>query len=101
MLEHVPSDQQPDLANACFRHLRPNGRVILTVPSRAVDPIVHMMQRLQLAEAQTLYQHYGFNPARTRPLFEGAGFTQMTHRRFELGLNHLFVFVKPDPLVGE
>jgi SAM-dependent methyltransferase len=95
MLEHVPVDRQRLLADACFGHLVPGGRLVITVPSPAVDPIIRLLQRLHLGDAETFEQHYGFEPWRTRPLFEAAGFVLEVHRRFELGLNHLFVFTRP------
>lgn len=95
MLEHVPMEQQDKLAAACFRLLRPRGRMVITVPAPAVDPIIHVTQFLRLIDGMATEQHYGFRPALTAPLFERAGFRLVTRQHFQLALNNLFVFIKP------
>jgi cyclopropane fatty-acyl-phospholipid synthase-like methyltransferase len=97
VLEHLTPSQQAAMASACFGHLRPHGRVILTVPSPAVDPILHVIQWVGLGDRDTmhLHEHHGFNVSETRHIFEHAGFTLVTRRRFELRLNNLFVFSRP------
>ncbi len=96
VLEHLTPDQQSAMAAACFRHLRPKGRLVLTVPSRAVDPILHVVQRLGLGDRDTMHleEHHGFRAGQTRTLFESAGFKMAVRRPFELFLNNLFVFTK-------
>lgn len=94
VLEHIPERELPDFVTACFLCLRPGGRVVLTVPSAVVDSIAGLAQRLHLAEAPGLDQHHAFDPARTVPLFEAASFGLIKHRRFQFGLNNLFVFAK-------
>ncbi len=91
-LEHI-RDKEP-LAAECFRLLRAGGRVVLTVPSPRVDTIVAWLCRLRLAEGMSLEEHHGFDPRATAPLFLRCGFVLETGRRFQLGLNHLFVFRK-------
>ena len=89
-LEHM-SDKDP-LARECRRLLRPNGRVIITVPSPLVDVIVETMVKLRLADGMSLEQHHGFKPQETVPLFASNGFDLERQTRFQLGLNYLFVF---------
>jgi SAM-dependent methyltransferase len=93
VLEHVP-DKDP-LAVEFFRVLAPGGRVIITVPSPRVDAIIHTMVRLGLADGMSLEEHHGFQPEDVPTLFARHGFELERHRRFQLGLNHLFVFRKP------
>jgi SAM-dependent methyltransferase len=96
VLEHVPTDKQPAFASACYQALKPGGRVILTVPSPLVDRIVHIEQRLHLADGMELHEHFGFEPEQTVPLFKRAGLDVVRARSFQLGLNHLFVFRRPN-----
>lgn len=72
--------------------MAPGGRIIATVPEPAVDRIVDVLLRLGLADGMALHEHHGFSPSETRAIFEPAGFRLLAHRRFQLGLNNLFVF---------
>jgi SAM-dependent methyltransferase len=94
VLEHVPIDRQPALAAACARFLEPGGRVILTVPSPAVDRILHLLESLRLIEGMALHQHYGFEPSQTPSVFTPHGLRLARARKFQLGLNNLFMFEK-------
>jgi hypothetical protein len=91
------AEEQNAIAAACFRHLRPEGRLVMTVPSRFVDPILHVIQSVGLSERDTVHleEHHGFHAVDTTPLFEKAWFTLTLQRHFELVLNNLFVFTKP------
>ena len=94
VLEHVPPSQQPRLADACHALLKPAGRLIITVPSPAVDRILHALKFLPwLYEGHSLEQHYGYDVRRTPELF--ASLRLMAAKKFQLGLNNLFVFEKP------
>lgn len=93
-LEHI-RDKAP-LARECFRLLRRGGRVIITVPSPRVDALVGVLNRLRLADGMSLEEHHGYDPRETPDIFGRYGFALEHQRRFQLGLNHLFVFRKPD-----
>jgi hypothetical protein len=92
VLEHIPREQQQPLAKACHDLLREGGRVIVTVPAPAVDHVLAVLKRLRLIDGMSLEEHYGFKPADVPRIFGPAGFRLIAHRRFQLGLNHLFVF---------
>src|SRR5438309_1525317 len=91
-LEHI-RDKEP-LARECWRLLRPGGRVIITVPSGFVDVIVHLLCKIRLADGMSLDEHHGYDPRTTPDVFGRHGFTLERWRRFQLGLNHLFVLKK-------
>ena len=74
---------------ACRRLLGPGGRVVLTVPSPAVDRIVDVLRRLRLVHGMDIEAHHGYRPEETPRHF--AGFRVVRHESFELGLNHLYV----------
>jgi SAM-dependent methyltransferase len=93
-LEHIPNKKR--LAKELFRLLTPGGRVIITVPARAVDHIVEWLCWLGLADGMSLEEHHGFDPLTTPDVFHRIGFILERHRRFQLGLNHLFVLRKDE-----
>ncbi len=93
VLEHVRNGE--DFARECYRLLAEGGRVVLTVPHPAVDRIVELLQRMRILDGMDFDEHHGFDVNSTIPLFRAAGFALDRRRRFQLGLNHLFVFEKP------
>ena len=92
VLEHLPDVQL--MAQECARVLRKGGRAILTVPSPKVDDILHLLIRLSLLDGMSTEEHHHFDVNHTNVVFEEAGLRLLTHRRFQLGLNNLFVFLK-------
>jgi SAM-dependent methyltransferase len=96
VLEHIPVAAQAALAEACGRHLRPGGLVLITVPSPAVDYLLAVLKFLRVIDGMSLEEHYGFDVRRVPDCFAGAGLELVVHRRFQLGLNHSFVFRRPE-----
>jgi 2-polyprenyl-3-methyl-5-hydroxy-6-metoxy-1,4-benzoquinol methylase len=94
VLEHVPPQQQPPLAMECLRLLKPEGHLVITVPSPMVDPILDVLRFVGLIEGQALEQHYGFDPRHTRSIFTVGSMALVEFRKFQLGLNNLYVFRK-------
>jgi 2-polyprenyl-3-methyl-5-hydroxy-6-metoxy-1,4-benzoquinol methylase len=92
VLEHIPTQQQEQLALSCFNYLKPNGRVIITVPSPQVDIILDILTKLRLIDGMSLEEHFGFEPKDTPRIFSNPRFKLITHTSFQLGLNNLFVF---------
>jgi hypothetical protein len=94
VLEHIPRSEQTALAEACYDLLRVGGRVIITVPSSAVDYILSTLRFMRAIDGMSLEEHFGFQPAETVRIFALPRFKLVRHERFELALNHLFVFEK-------
>lgn len=94
VLEHIPTKQQQELAMHCFNYLKPGGRVIITVPSPQVDAILDVLSALKLIDGMSLEEHYGFDPSQTEKIFNASQFRLLAKKKFQLGLNNLFVFEK-------
>ena len=48
----------------------------------------------------SLDEHYGFDPAHTEEIFSPPEFRPVERRRFQLGLNNLYVFEKAEAAAG-
>ncbi len=92
VFEHLQNNEfvVPELS----RLLRPGGRVVLTVPGGYVDRVLDLLIAIGMADGMSLEEHHGYQAADTPPLFEKHGFALQSWRRFQLGLNNLFVFYK-------
>ena len=89
-LEHI--HDKAGIASESARLLRPGGRVIITVPSPLVDRILGFLILLHLVDGMSLEEHHGFMPDELPGIFLPAGFRLRHKRKFQLGLNNLFVF---------
>jgi SAM-dependent methyltransferase len=89
------------LARECYRLLRPGGRVIVTVPSRWMGSILMLLGRFGLVDGRMVTVPHRYDPRTCPPLFVQHHFALEMWRRFQLGLNHLFVFRKPLPSTME
>lgn len=94
VLEHIPVEEQSAFVAACWQYLLPGGRIVITVPSPTVDWILFPLRHLGAIDGMHLDEHFGFKPLQTPSIFSAPAFELLHHRRFELGLNHLFVFAK-------
>lgn len=92
VLEHFPPDQYGPLRDGCARLLRPGGRLVITVPSPAVDAILEVLVRLRLVHGMSLEEHHGYEVDQTGSIFPAPQFRTVCRETFQLGLNNLFVF---------
>jgi len=90
--EHLPAAEHDRVVEACRHHTEPDGRVIITVPSPAVDPILDLLVAVRVIDGMSHDEHFGFKPRDLIPLFQSHGFRLAERRHFELGLNQVFVF---------
>jgi 2-polyprenyl-3-methyl-5-hydroxy-6-metoxy-1,4-benzoquinol methylase len=92
VVEHAPRDELEKWAKAIPDMLVPGGPLLITTPSPRVDDILHVLMKLRILDGMEAHEHYGFDP-RTVPDIFGTGHLRLVrHQRFQLGLNHLFVF---------
>lgn len=92
VLEHFPTSEHTKLSYGCARWLKPGGVLIITVPSPHVDKILSVLKLFRLIDGMSLEQHHGYDIAQTTAIFSEDRFRLKRHTRFQLGLNHVFVF---------
>ena len=97
VVEHVPGTALATWAKVLAQVMVPNAVLVLTVPAPAVDLLLHALIRLRLIAGIEAHQHHGFRPRDLEAIFTDPLWRLRTHRRFQLGLNHLYVFERrPD-----
>lgn len=96
VLEHIPASEYGEIAVACDRLLRPGGRLIITVPSPAVDLLLALMKFARLIDGMKLEEHHGFDPTITPNIFGATRLSLSKSETFQFGLNNLFLFQKLD-----
>ena len=94
VVEHIPLEQLPHVAQRCGALLTSGGRLILTVPSPLVDHLLDVLKRLHLLDGMELEEHTGFDVRQTPRFFSTGGLRLVVAKPFQLGPNHLFVFQK-------
>jgi SAM-dependent methyltransferase len=91
-LEHLPQLVRSHLGTDCHRALKPNGMVIITVPSAKTDIVLSVLKTLRLIDGLSLEVHHGYDVRETPQLF--STLTMVSQKQFQLGFNNLFVFQK-------
>ena len=91
VLEYFPPSAHAGLSEGCRRFLRPGGKLVITVPSPAVDWILAALKFLRLVDGMSLEEHYGYRVEQTTEVFPAPHFKLLRRAKFQLGLNNLFV----------
>ena len=95
VIEHMPENVLQNLDKSCASFLNKGGRVIITAPHPFVDHILEVLCKLRLIDGIALEEHHEFDVEQIPELFEGKGlFRMISRRRFQLGLNNIYVFEK-------
>jgi len=94
VLEHIQPEDQTKVAEGVIKHLKKDGRLIITVPDKKVDNIIIALQKFGLVDAATLDEHYGYDINKTESIFSSDDMKMVVWKKFQLGLNNLFVFQK-------
>lgn len=93
-VEHIPMDVLPVVADACWKHLKPYGHVIITVPHPRMDGLLDLLKTLRLVEGFSIHEHYGFDPECLPEIFNSNHWKLLKRERWGFGSNNLFIFQK-------
>jgi SAM-dependent methyltransferase len=92
VIEHVPAEMLQKWFEKVAVLLNPGGRLIVTVPAPFVDRLLDIGIRLHLLHGMDTESHHGFDPRVLPEKLSTSAMRLVEASRFELGLNHLFVF---------
>ena len=92
-LLHFPNEVLESLNENCAHFLADKGKVIITAPSVWVDHILEVLLFFKIIDGMSLEEHHGFKPNDTLKYFS-KNFNLVKKKKFQLGLNNLFVFEK-------
>ena len=93
VFEHLSDAEFSESKDSLPNLLNGKGRLIITVPHPAVDIILDVLIFFRLIAGQSVEQHHAFDPLRIKD-FQSEKLKLICHKRFQLGLNNLFVFEK-------
>ncbi|MFM7425521.1 MAG: class I SAM-dependent methyltransferase [Elainella sp.] len=95
VLEHI--EQEKPMLQEVRRVLKPDGRLILTVPSIWAQPLLELLAyRLKIVDEREIRDHKRYyNRARLETvLVQTTGFRGFRHRYFQFGLNNFCTVIK-------
>jgi len=94
VLEHL--EYPIEMASEIFRILKPNGCVVITVPSRYSKPVLEFMAfKLRIISYDEIKDHKKYyNRNDIFELFGGCGFEIEMHKYFQFGMNNFCVCKK-------
>lgn len=88
VLEHLRHPK--DILKECYRVLKKNGTLIITVPAPKSEIILGLLSRLRLIKSEMIDQHENyFTKEDLKALLTNAGFDEFEVNTFELGFNIL------------
>jgi ubiquinone/menaquinone biosynthesis C-methylase UbiE len=94
LLEHLIKPE--GILVEAFRILRPEGSLIMTWPSSAVDPILSVLTRIGMVNDELGFEQHQkrIGPEKLEEMLRRIGFTRILRGKFELGLNNWLVAYK-------
>ena len=96
-LNHIPNRKA--VLKEAKRLLRPGGRFIMTMIPPRVSAVWHFLRKPwdvdQNERGMEEGEVYGMNEAQVRDLLQEAGFTNIQRHSFQLGINGLYLAVRP------
>ncbi len=90
--EHIPMANYPDVEAACWKYIKPNRQLIITVQSARVERLLDGLKALRIVEGFSMHEHYGFNPDCLLSIF--SRWTLIKRVRWGFRCNNLFLFRK-------
>jgi 2-polyprenyl-3-methyl-5-hydroxy-6-metoxy-1,4-benzoquinol methylase len=93
--EHLTQAELETWLTCMVQNLVSRGRVVITMPSPAVDKILHAAIRMRLLDGMEAHAHHGADPNEVEATFIRNGYQLIVQSKFQFGLNNLLVFQAP------
>lgn len=94
VLEHI--EHETYIVKEIYRILKPNGKLLLTVPSLWSQPILELLAHLKIIYPEEIFDHKRYyNKQSLYLLFSTYGFSDFQHHYFELWMNNFCSVSKP------
>lgn len=94
VLEHI--EHEAEIVDEIYRILKPNGKLLITVPSTWSQPVLEFMATLKIIYPEEILDHKRYyNRDSLSQLFSTHGFVQFQHQYFELFMNNFCSVSKP------
>jgi 2-polyprenyl-3-methyl-5-hydroxy-6-metoxy-1,4-benzoquinol methylase len=94
VVEHIPINRYSQINKVCCELLNKKGLIIITIPSPLVDYILNILIKLHLIDGMSFEEHQHVDISMVPKIFSNANFELLVHKKFQLGLNNLFIFRK-------
>jgi len=92
VVEHINIAEIYEIFKKFKEKLRPDGKIILTTPTRAAKPILNFMTRIGLADRENIAEHkHYWNKKEIYDLAEKTGFAVKKYKKFQFSFNQLAV----------
>lgn len=93
VFEHFTQEDLDKSSIMISKMLSENGLLIVTVPHPFVDKILYVLIYLGLIDGQAIEEHHGFDPESLVSILSNH-LKLKNRKKFQLGLNNIFVFEK-------
>lgn len=93
VLEHIDPDEVPLVLRNIHRHLKPDGRLILTVPTPASQPLLEFLAyKLKIINEDEIRDHKVYYDSELlKKVLSENGFEMIKYKKFQLGMNSFCV----------
>lgn len=89
VIEHLPVNR---VYKVLQKFRKTNGQVVITTPSKQSKPILEFMAWLGITDRENIREHkHYWNRKELFDLAKSTGFSVMRYKRFQFGLNQLFI----------
>ncbi len=94
VIEHINIPEVYQIFKKFKERLRPDGKIILTTPTKFSRPILNLMTHIGLADKENIAEHkHYWNKKDIFDLAEKTGFTIKKYKKFQFGFNQLAIFI--------